>query len=268
MPASTMKGGVLSATGETLATPSPVELVGLFMRSPKVRLDFGKIFEFQEGNANHHQQSQQHRAQTQALDDGEELDSPPPSPSVRKERERRYNTTTTAAPPPTRIRRPSIQTSARSAPARSSGFPLSTTSSSDSSSGHSSAAGPPPTTRTTTTQPRNNPKPSRTHTSVPRDRTSTPSLHMQQCAQRLRQRLDMCRYPRHLCTTLPTRKPPQSNSQAYAVERYKTQFPPVFVEREFVCFIIQQHSVGGSGKHQGEAESEQRAAAARDGCCK
>ncbi|PPQ85665.1 hypothetical protein CVT25_002481 [Psilocybe cyanescens] len=168
MPASTMKGVVLTATGETLPTPSPAELVSLFTRSPKVWLDFSKIFEFREGSANangipkqkqpqlqlnlqqqqHHQQFQQHRAQTQALDDDEELDSPPPSPSERKERERRDNTTTTAAsrppaaPPPTGIRRPSIRTSAWSAPARSSGFQPSTASSSDSSSGHSSAAGP------------------------------------------------------------------------------------------------------------------------------
>ncbi|PPQ91453.1 hypothetical protein CVT25_014223 [Psilocybe cyanescens] len=171
MPASAMKGVVLTATGETLATPSPAELVSLFTRSPKVGLDFGKIFEFREGSGNvngnpkqkqpqpqlnlqqqqHHQQFQQHRAQAHVLDDDEELDSPPPSPSERKERERRDNTTTTTtttaswpptAPPPTRIRRPSIRTSARSAPARSSGFPPSTASSSDSSSGHSNAAGP------------------------------------------------------------------------------------------------------------------------------
>ncbi|KAH9474301.1 G2-specific protein kinase nim-1 [Psilocybe cubensis] len=173
MPASAMKGVVLTSTGETLATPSPAELVSLFTRSPKVGLDFGKIFSRDEGGGSgssgqqgqsqnqipqpqlnpatscQSQQSQQQQQQQQqrvAMQyDDEELDSPPPSPSARKEREREkrdMNGMVSAPPPPTRIRRPSIRTSARSAPARTSGFPPSTasSSSSDSSSGNSNSS--------------------------------------------------------------------------------------------------------------------------------
>ncbi|EAU85079.2 other/NEK protein kinase [Coprinopsis cinerea okayama7 len=47
---SAMKGVVLTSTGETLATPSPNELATLFNASPKVGLNFGKIFDFGEGD--------------------------------------------------------------------------------------------------------------------------------------------------------------------------------------------------------------------------
>jgi hypothetical protein len=46
---SAMKGVVLTATGETLATPAPTELTKLFDSSPKVGLNFAKIFDFDEG---------------------------------------------------------------------------------------------------------------------------------------------------------------------------------------------------------------------------
>ncbi|KAG6369840.1 hypothetical protein JVT61DRAFT_13397 [Boletus reticuloceps] len=40
-------GVVLTHTGQPLATPTPAELVNLFVNSPKVGLDFAKIFEFE-----------------------------------------------------------------------------------------------------------------------------------------------------------------------------------------------------------------------------
>jgi hypothetical protein len=48
---SAMKGVVLTSTGEIPATPTPAELVNLFKCSPKVGLNFGKIFDFEEGDS-------------------------------------------------------------------------------------------------------------------------------------------------------------------------------------------------------------------------
>jgi NIMA (never in mitosis gene a)-related kinase 2 len=42
---SAMKGVILTATGETLSTPTPSEIDNLFNESPKVGLNFNKIFE-------------------------------------------------------------------------------------------------------------------------------------------------------------------------------------------------------------------------------
>jgi NIMA (never in mitosis gene a)-related kinase len=72
-----MKGVVLTSTGETLVTPSQAELVNLFKCSPRVGLNFAKIFDFEVG----HRQSMPAR---EHQDDEEEANSPPPSPSSRK----------------------------------------------------------------------------------------------------------------------------------------------------------------------------------------
>jgi len=124
---SAMKGVVLTSTGETLATPSQAELVNLFKCSPKVGLNFAKIFDFECGN--------REGMPARQRQDEEEVDSPPPSPSSRKAKEQKkerdepsesssassvssgLSTTITSqaafAAPPTRIRRPSIRTSTR-----------------------------------------------------------------------------------------------------------------------------------------------------------
>jgi hypothetical protein len=123
---SAMRGVVLTSTGETLctpaqvnvlATPTPADLVSLFDQSPKVGLDFSKIFEKPSDGF-------------PGLDDSDESDhSPPPSPSKR-ERPRSKSSSSSnpesgssssASTPtnkdvtlparPTRIRRPSIRTS-------------------------------------------------------------------------------------------------------------------------------------------------------------
>ncbi|OBZ70768.1 G2-specific protein kinase nim-1 [Grifola frondosa] len=46
LPPSAMKGVILTATGEPVATPSPAELAKLFVETPKVGLNFAKIFDF------------------------------------------------------------------------------------------------------------------------------------------------------------------------------------------------------------------------------
>ena len=139
---SAMKGIVLTSTGETIATPSQAELVNLFNCSPKVGLNFAKIFDFEAGDHNGIPAGKRR-------DDEEEADSPPPSPSSRKtkEKERRKemdepsesssctsnscgsSTATTsqvnAAAPPTRIRRPSIRNSTRPTHSRAGTLPTS-----------------------------------------------------------------------------------------------------------------------------------------------
>jgi len=67
-----MKGIVLTSTGESLATPSQAELVNLFNCSPKVGLNFAKIFDFEAGDRNGIPAGKPR--------DDEEADSPPPSP--------------------------------------------------------------------------------------------------------------------------------------------------------------------------------------------
>ncbi|KIM36198.1 hypothetical protein M413DRAFT_14052 [Hebeloma cylindrosporum] len=139
---SAMKGVVLTSTGEILATPSPAELDNLFNRSPKVGLNFGKIFDFEEGDSG--EKEGQDRSEEGAA-------SPPPSPSSRKEKEKskdkdkedassetstsssgtsaantRKQQTVAAAPPPTRIRRPSIRSSHRASRSQPATLPSST----------------------------------------------------------------------------------------------------------------------------------------------
>ncbi|KAG7100016.1 hypothetical protein E1B28_001803 [Marasmius oreades] len=123
-PASAMKGIVLTSTGEVLATPAPgpvpftpsppgatitstglpsVDLTKLFVESPKVGLNFGKIFEEQiDGSVDDADQEQctetlskgwegvrtiNPNTEHDVDDDDDDDDSPPPSPSWRKEKE-------------------------------------------------------------------------------------------------------------------------------------------------------------------------------------
>ncbi|KAF5354292.1 hypothetical protein D9756_007362 [Leucocoprinus leucothites] len=91
---SAMKGVVLTATGETLATPSPTELVKLFNQSPRVGLGFTKIFESdvnlpkpENSGGESGSGLRDERRLSCASTESEEADSPPPSPSARKEKE-------------------------------------------------------------------------------------------------------------------------------------------------------------------------------------
>lgn len=129
---SAMRGVVFTATGEALCTPAPAlnlmstpqtaDLVSLFVNSPKVGLEFSKIFDKPSEKTLHDS------------DDDEDDPSPPPSPSKRHRPRSKStsatSTSTTATSPepssalstptnnsakdlgqpsrPTRIRRPSI----------------------------------------------------------------------------------------------------------------------------------------------------------------
>ena len=134
-----MKGVVLTSTGEALATPSQAELVNLFKCSPKVGLNFAKIFDF-EGSDHDGKPSRE------CQDDEEEANSPPPSPSSRKvkgkeqkkERDESTESSTStstsgssatsqvSAALPTRIRRPSFRNSTRPTHNRAGTLPTST----------------------------------------------------------------------------------------------------------------------------------------------
>jgi hypothetical protein len=74
---SAMKCVVLTSTGEILATPTSAELVDLFKRSLKVGLNFGKIFDFEEGDSREKESQERH-------EDG--AASPPARPPELEER--------------------------------------------------------------------------------------------------------------------------------------------------------------------------------------
>ena len=69
--ASAMKGVVFTTTGEALATPTPAELTHLFVNSPRVGLNFTKIFDW-EGEEG-----------SDRAEDESDAEGPPPSPSIR-----------------------------------------------------------------------------------------------------------------------------------------------------------------------------------------
>ncbi|KAG5645164.1 hypothetical protein DXG03_006788 [Asterophora parasitica] len=150
---SAMKGVVLTSTGEVLATPAPA-LSSLFTNSPRVGLNFTKIFDFEDGDTDtdgeENGDDTAKAAPAVSIPSKEELEpTPPPSPSSRKEerlrtkgRERERGrdpssdtaststssststtnaTSSTTNAPPTRLRRPSI----RSRPQRSATLPTS-----------------------------------------------------------------------------------------------------------------------------------------------
>ncbi|KAL4064194.1 kinase-like domain-containing protein [Scleroderma yunnanense] len=107
---SAMKGVVLTQTGQALATPTPAELANLFVNSPKVGLDFAKIFDFD--------------AEVEDEESDSEKEVMPPSPSKRERpsSESSHGSSSTREPspvsniPPTRLRKPSIRSSASSRP--------------------------------------------------------------------------------------------------------------------------------------------------------
>ncbi|KAI9061723.1 kinase-like protein [Trametes sanguinea] len=131
-PPSAMKGVILTATGEPVATPSPAELAKLFVDTPKVGLNFAKIFDFDTEDED--EDGEAGAGSDGELDeDGYETDSRPPRPGSReKKREKgsdsdrevtptqssinhNASTSTSAAARPTRLRRPSIRASSASA---------------------------------------------------------------------------------------------------------------------------------------------------------
>lgn len=97
-PGSAMKGVVLTATGEILNTPAPS---ALFAKTPKVVLNFAKIFDFEDDeNVEEDTASpSQRRNVREATPTSLATSSATPTSSV---------SSSSAKPPPTRLRRPSI----------------------------------------------------------------------------------------------------------------------------------------------------------------
>ncbi|KAI5988000.1 kinase-like domain-containing protein [Pisolithus marmoratus] len=126
-------GRVSEYRSTTRDTPTPTELASLFVNSPKVGLDFAKIFDFD----------------SETEEDGEpEEETLPPSPSKRERHSSESSqgsSSTTGEPssvittaPPTRLRKPSIRTSYRPPLRKTSTIP---TSSSDLTGFNSLSAG-------------------------------------------------------------------------------------------------------------------------------
>ncbi|PCH35839.1 kinase-like protein [Wolfiporia cocos MD-104 SS10] len=105
-PPSAMKGVILTATGEPVATPTPAELRKLFADTPRVGLNFTKIFDFSE------------RDDAESDADGYQTDTRPPPPQARRRSTQGGGSaspsedgerTPQQAVRPTRMRRPSIR---------------------------------------------------------------------------------------------------------------------------------------------------------------
>ncbi|KAF9220114.1 kinase-like protein [Gyrodon lividus] len=116
---SAMKGVVLTQTGQPLATPTPAELANLFVNSPKVGLDFAKIFDFE--------------SEAEGDDSESEAEAMPPSPTIRERPVSELSSHSSGstgesvsvqapAIPPTRLRKPSIRSSVQRPSVRRAGM--------------------------------------------------------------------------------------------------------------------------------------------------
>ncbi|KAM5533725.1 hypothetical protein V8D89_012598 [Ganoderma adspersum] len=126
VPHSAMKGVILTSTGEPVATPTQAELAKLFVETPKVGLNFAKIFDFDA-------EDESGDSDGELDEDGYETDSRPRACKREKDRDSpdgestptqstgstssATSVTLTVAPAvkPTRLRRPSIRASSASA---------------------------------------------------------------------------------------------------------------------------------------------------------
>ncbi|KAF9037295.1 kinase-like protein [Hymenopellis radicata] len=95
-PGSAMRGVVLTATGEPIMTPAPAA-AALFANSPKVALNFAKIFDFDDDDGGDVGLSPSQRRSTRESTPTPTTSGATPSSSA-----------SSAKPPPTRLRRPSI----------------------------------------------------------------------------------------------------------------------------------------------------------------
>ncbi|KAI1794224.1 kinase-like protein [Ganoderma leucocontextum] len=129
VPPSAMKGVILTATGEPVATPTQAELAKLFVETPRVGLNFAKIFDFDV-------EDDSGDSDGEIDEDGYETDSRPRASKREKGRNSSdgestptqstastsstASATLTVAPAvkPTRLRRPSIRASSASAALR------------------------------------------------------------------------------------------------------------------------------------------------------
>lgn len=124
VPPSAMKGVVLTATGEKLETPSPAEFAKLFIETPKVKLNFAQIFDFDseaEDSVDEDGYETDTRPSLTATICGQKRERPPietPDDDDDEEEEdlestpkQVHVTASTVAARPTRLRRPSIRAS-------------------------------------------------------------------------------------------------------------------------------------------------------------
>ncbi|TBU48633.1 kinase-like protein [Dichomitus squalens] len=145
-PPSAMKGVILTATGEPVATPTQAELAKLFVETPRVGLNFAKIFDFDaeesgesEGELDedgYETDSRPRGSRREKDKDAEESDGEStPTQSTASSTSSTGNATLTAAPAvkPTRLRRPSIRAASASAAVRSASAAVEAGSSSSSS---------------------------------------------------------------------------------------------------------------------------------------
>ncbi|KAH9895184.1 kinase-like domain-containing protein [Cubamyces lactineus] len=162
-PPSAMKGVILTATGEPVATPSPAELAKLFVDTPKVGLNFAKIFDFdtEDEDDGDGADGLGLGSDGELDEEGYETDTRPRPASREKRRERKEEkesdsegtptqstsnlpstgTSTSSAAPalrPTRLRRPSIRASSASAAYRPAAVATEAATSSSSGSGSGS----------------------------------------------------------------------------------------------------------------------------------
>ncbi|KAJ6518760.1 kinase-like domain-containing protein [Mycena sanguinolenta] len=127
---SAMKGVVLTTTGEALATPSPAELAKMFDlskrfedevgASPKVGLNFAQVFDFEDGDDGAGRTCESPLRSDSDVDDEDgasEAAATATTSSWRTSRTRSRDPdlepSSSSGAPPTRLRRPSIRTSAR-----------------------------------------------------------------------------------------------------------------------------------------------------------
>ncbi|KAH9829093.1 kinase-like protein [Rhodofomes roseus] len=115
-PPSAMKGVILTATGEPVATPSPAELAKLFVNTPRVGLNFAKIFDFESEDEAEEGDEEDEDEEPAPGEEGYETDTRPSSRRSssssgkdEEEDERTPHPSPTVAVRPTRLRRPSIR---------------------------------------------------------------------------------------------------------------------------------------------------------------
>lgn len=124
-PASAMKGVILTATGQPVATPSPAELAKLFVDTPKVGLNFAKIFDFDtededsgSGSDPEVDEEEYESASSREKRRGKESDgehTPTQSTTNLELNLASGSASTSASVRPTRLRRPSIRATSASA---------------------------------------------------------------------------------------------------------------------------------------------------------
>ncbi|TCD61510.1 G2-specific serine/threonine protein kinase [Steccherinum ochraceum] len=122
-PPSAMKGVILTQTGESLPTPAPADFAKLFVATPRPALNFAQIFDFEsDANESEGEGEEGYETDTRVPSNSSSSSSTARSDRSDKESQRTpkqngavsslNGSKLTAAAKPTRLRRPSIRTSA------------------------------------------------------------------------------------------------------------------------------------------------------------